>query len=361
MAAQISNPWKKMRDGRVVAMNLMALFAGVVLSAAPVLASDHFDFRTYEKKPASWFRSAEGSNVVANVLENQAGNGGWPKNIDTAEKQTKKPESHSEGTFDNGATTGEIRLMALAFNATGNARCRDAAVRGIDLILKAQYPNGGWPQYFPPPEKAYNRYITFNDDAMVRLLELLREVATSNRFAFVDASHREAAQRAFDRGIKCILKCQITVNGRLTVWCQQHDDETLEPRPARKFELVGLTGGESAGILLLLMSIEKPSPDIIRAVRAGARWYEANKITGLKEVVENGDKKMVKDAGAPPLWARYYDIETGRPFFSDRDSVKKFDIAEIGPERRNGYSWYGTWGEKVAKRYDEWKAGFPPE
>ena len=38
------------------------------------------------------------------------------------------------------------------------------------------------------------------------------------------------------------------------------------------------------------------------------------------------------------------------------DGVKKYDIAEIESERRNGYAWYGTWGKTVAERYTRWNA-----
>ena len=43
-----------------------------------------------------------------------------------------------------------------------------------------------------------------------------------------------------------------------------------------------------------------------------------------------------------------------RPIFSGRDSVIKYDIAQIEPERRNGYAWYGGWGSKVAAGYKKW-------
>lgn len=330
------------------------------LAVAPLLAgAAGFDVRRFEKKSAEWFRGLEGSNVLANVLSHQSTNGGWPKNIDTAAAPSKESPDKIKGTFDNGATTGEIRLMALAFAATGDARYRDAAQRGIDLILKAQYPTGGWPQSYPPPAKTYHRHITFNDGAMVHLLELLREIFTSDRFAFVSQAQRDAAKSAFDRGVECIVKCQVKMNGHFTVWCAQHDEITLEPRSARAYELVSLSGGESAGILLFLMSLEKPSPEITRRIRAGAAWYESAKLVGIKVVSENGDRKVVKDEKAPPLWARFYEIETGRPFFCDRDGVKKYDISEIGHERRNGYAWYGNWGEAVAKRFKTWSAANP--
>ena len=72
------------------------------------------------------------------------------------------------------------------------------------------------------------------------------------------------------------------------------------------------------------------------------------KLTGIRLVVRDGDKVIVPDPSAPPLWARFYEIETNRPFFCGRDGVKKYDIAEIEAERRNGYAWYGNWGRKEA-------------
>ena len=162
-----------------------------------------------------------------------------------------------QGTFDNGATVGELRFLARAFRATNDAKDRDAFYKGLDHILAAQYPTGGWPQS-SPPGKGYHRYITFNDDTMVNLLSLVRDVAATDDFRFVDSARRSSAGRAFEAGIACILKCQVTVNGTLTVWCAQHDEITLEPRPARTFEPVSLSGAESAGILLLLMSLEHP-------------------------------------------------------------------------------------------------------
>jgi len=54
--------------------------------------------------------------------------------------------------------------------ATHDEKYRTAVLKGIDYILKAQYPNGGWPQFYPPrAETPYQRYITFNDDAMVSI------------------------------------------------------------------------------------------------------------------------------------------------------------------------------------------------
>jgi PelA/Pel-15E family pectate lyase len=92
-------------------------------------------------------------------------------------------------------------------------------------------------------------------------------------------------------------------------------------------------------------------------------WFEAAKITGIRQVVEKDDKSptgknkvVVKDADAPPMWARFYEIGTNKPIFCDRDGVAKPDLADIGYERRNGYNWLGYWPrELLEKEYPAWK------
>ncbi len=336
----------------------LVLLTGLVSTSAALTVREAF------KQPAAWFASAEGSQFIGNVVSHQSPVGSWPKNENTGASAYSGDPAKLKGTFDNGATTGELRLLAKASQATGNATYSNAVVRGIDHILGAQYTNGGWPQFSPPPAKTYHRHITFNDDAMRRLLEFLREVAgpqeaASNLFAFIDPPRRAKAAAAFAKGIDCILKCQVRVDGKLTVWCAQHDEITLEPRPARAFELTSLSGAESAGLLIFLMRFEQPSPEVVKAVHAGAAWFETSKLTGIREVKVDGDKKIVRDPAAPSLWARFYEIDTNRPFYCGRDGIKRFDISEIEAERRNGYAWHGAWGSELTKRYADWKSHWP--
>ena len=191
---------------------------------------------------------------------------------------------------------------------------------------------------------------------MVRVMEFLREVHDSPVYAFVPAKDRQAAIDACQKGIDCILKCQIVVDGKPTVWCAQHDEVTLKPADARAYELASFSGSESVGITRLLMSLEKPTPEITKAVEGAIAWFESSKITGIRIDTKDGDKIVVPDPKAPVLWARFYDLKTGKPFFCDRDGIPKPNFADIGKERRNGYSWYGNYAEKLLEKdYPEWK------
>lgn len=338
--------------------------AAVLLLAVHGLARAAVDGpRPYLRKPDTWFAGAEARRVANNILSYQSNRGGWPKNVDTAAAPFRGDRKDLKPTFDNRATTDELRFLARIYNATRDERYRTAFAKGLAYILQAQYPSGGWPQTFPPP-RSYHRHITFNDDAMVRLLEFLREVDTSKHYAFVGAGPRKEARRAFDRGIACILKCQVRVGGKLTAWCAQHDEKDYRPRPGRSYELVSLSGAESVGIVRLLMSLENPSPEVVRAVEGAVAWFEAVKLRGLRVVRKKDakapkgyDRVVVQDAAAPPLWARFYAIGTNRPLFADRDGVPRQRLADIGYERRNGYGWLGYWpAALLEKEYPAWKA-----
>lgn len=309
----------------------------------------------FTRQSADWMRSEEGIRIADNVLSWQSPHGSWPKNGDTATQAYEGLKQDLRGTFDNGATTGELRFLARALDANKEPRFLEGFLKGLDHILSSQYANGGWPQYFPPGG-GYPRHITFNDNAMIRILEFLQELLMDSTYEFLDQDQRASIQLAIEKGIQCILDCQIKVNGKLTVWCAQHDSVTLEPRPARSYELESLSGGESAGILQFLMKLDNPNRAVQRAIRSGAKWFAASKVHGIR-LEKNPDlgRVAVQDPDADVLWARFYDIETNRPFFCDRDGIKKYDYNEIGMERRNGYSWYGSYGKDIAEAYQSWE------
>ena len=318
--------------------------------------------RQYLKNPDAWFKTSDAARIEENILSHQSDLGGWPKNEDTTAKPFTGDRAHIKPTFDNNATTDELRFLARIQNAMHDTRSREAFERGFDYILKAQYPTGGWPQYFPPDTK-YHRRITFNDNSMVRLMEFLRESCTSDRYAFLDAARKKAAREAFDRGIGCILKCQIRVDGRLTAWCAQHDENDYSPQQGRAFELTSISGSESVGITRLLMSLDPPGPDVIRAVEAAVAWFRSAQLRGIRLVEKSSGssskkkkRDVVEDAKAPPVWARFYDIRTNAPIFCDRDGVVKQRIEEISSERRNGYAWYGIWPAALLEtEYPAWR------
>ena len=354
---------------RVGASVGIAAFAASVALAAP--PESPVPWSRALRQPAAFYASAEASRIADNLLLYQHDNGGWVKNtdmsapLDPAHRAELEEEKTLDGTtLDNASSWTQTEFLCRVYSAAHTARFADAANKGIDYLLAAQYPNGGWPQYYPL-RKGYYTHITFNDDAMIGAMTVLRDVADGKPpYAFVDAARRDRARAAVDRGIACILRCQIRENGKPTAWCQQHDETTLAPAPARKFELVGLTGSESVGVVRFLMSLPNPSPAVREAIEGAVAWFERTRITGLRVVRKPApgtpkgvDVVVESDPAAPPLWARFYEIGTDRPFFSGRDSIKKYSLAEIELERRVGYAWYTPKpAALLATDYPAWRA-----
>ncbi len=319
--------------------------------------------------PDEWYGSDESVRVAENVLLYQRNIGGWPKNtafhlpLSEAEKaKILKEKSNEDAIFDNGATTTEMRFLAKMYAKTGSDTYKTAVENGLRFILKAQYDNGGWPMFYPL-KKGYYTHITFNDDAHARLLKLLKEINDRKPlFAFVtDDKLLADSKKAWGKGVEIILKTQIIVNGKPTVWCAQHDENTFLPDKARAYELPSFSGAESVGLLEILMEIENPSPEIIRAVQGGIEWLDTHRIKNTRwdnftNAEGKKDRRIVTDPLAGDMWARFYDLETELPYVSDRDGIKKSTLEEIGYERRNGYSWYTDSPLKVFKKYPQWKA-----
>lgn len=333
-------------------------------------------------RPGEWYAGAEAAHIADNIVSFQTPAGGWGKNQDRSGPVRLRGQAYVAldhapaaaqaelaaegegwsyvGTIDNNATTSELRFLARvqAAHPGGDGEAyRASFLKGLRYLLQAQYPNGGWPQVYPL-QGGYHDAVTFNDDAIALVVSLLADVGSrSGDFAFVPADLAAAARGASQRAIAMILASQVVVDGKRTIWGQQHDAITLAPAGARNFEPASLSAGESAGLLILLMRQPNPSPAMQAAIRDGVEWLRAHALHDVEWNRGGPDgRRLVAKPGAAPLWARFYDIATGRPIFGDRDKSIHDDVNDLTPERRNGYSWYNGEPAKALKTYEKWSA-----
>ncbi len=335
---------------------------------------------------AAWYGTAEARCIADIIVSFQTPAGGWSKNLDMTRHLRAPGESFAPnnvsrrlseadfdaphdvhwnyvGTFDNDASITELRYLAKVVAAAGtnsSAPYRATFLRGIDYTLAAQYPNGGWPQVWPL-EGGYHDMITYNDNAMINILNLLRDVSTgAKEFAFVPVSTRTLVAASVRRGVDCLLATQITVNGRRTVWCQQHDPLTLQPAAGRNYEMPSAVSAESADIMTFLMGQPNPTQQVVAAVHAAAGWFEKTKILGMAyERTGDDGRHLVADPGHGPIWARYYEIGTDRPIFGDRDKTIHDNVEDLSRERRNGYAWYRDTPAGALEQYASWSKTHP--
>ena len=353
---------------------MIQLSALVLLISLETVLSDAQSLRAIHwndclRQPKKWYSSSEAIRIADNVLLYQFPSGGWPKNIDMAEdldaaqqKHLKAINSLDSSTIDNDATYTQLRYLAKVYTSTALDRFKGSFMKGFDYLLKAQYANGGWPQFYPI-RQGYYSHITFNDDAMIGAMRLLDDVSHSQTdFAFVDEQRRAFARRAVEKGLECILRCQIRVDGKLTAWCAQHDEQNFTPAQARTYELPSLSGAECVGIVEFLMTRENPSDKVKNSVQSAIAWFNKVRINGIRVIEVNDtlgpegrDRIVVRDSSEPSMWARFYEIGTNRPFFCSRNGIKRDSLSQISYERRNHYSWLGYWPQRLLeKEYPAW-------
>lgn len=356
-------------------------YVGIALAMfnpAAVLCQDNID-QKIDKRVAKkilresnskFYKTDEAIRIGDQILLWQRTTGGWPKNVDMVSPMSDQLKAavsadkmrQDDSTTDNDATTIQLTYLARLYKATGERRFKDAFQKGVEYLLSGQYENGGWPQFWPKM-RDYQVHITYNDDAMVNTMTLLRDIAAGVDPYDSDICDDVLKQRmveAFNKGVECILATQIIVDGQPTVWCQQHDRVTLAPTKARAYELPSYCSQESAAIVYLLMEIPDPDHRIVNAVDGAMKWFEKNRIKCVTYKRENAEGKWEASLEEnpkddTPVWARYYDLESCMPFVCDRDGIPRRHLEELGDERRNGYAWYNNRPSYLFPIYHEWK------
>jgi PelA/Pel-15E family pectate lyase len=268
-----------------------------------------------------------------------------------------KETGDDHATIDNNATSREINGLIKAYNEIKNPQYLKSAEKGISYLLLMQYSNGGFPQYYPNTG-LYRKQVTYNDNAMINALSVLYNVAEGkNGFDVVDLKLKEKSKIAVQKGIECILKTQVLQKGNPTIWADQYNEITLQPDKARAFEPISLATGESVGIVRFLM-IQPVTPEIEKSVKSAINWFKQNKIEGYSYNVTKQNGKTIRvlaEEKNSVIWARFYDVNTNKPIFGDRDGSVKYNYNEVSEERRNGYSWFGDFADKlINKEFPKW-------
>jgi len=332
-------------------------------------------------RESSWYTSAEARHIADVIVSFQTPAGGWGKNIEMSREPRhageafasdspsrfispgdfdapRDPDWNYVGTIDNDATTTQLRFLAKTISGLppkAGTAYRAAFLKGMNYLFAAQFPNGGWPQVWPL-EGGYHDAITYNDDAMVNVMDLMHHIADGQgEYSFVphDISRRAAA--SFRRGVQCILATQIKADGKRTVWPQQDDALTLRPVSARNFEPPAQCASESSSLLLILVNdLAHPTLEQRDAIRAAAAWFRRTAVYGQSWNQTPEGRRLVSAPGAGPIWARYYQVGTNQPVFGDRDKSIHDDVNEVSRERRNGYRWYCTEPQNALSRFEIW-------
>ena len=355
--------WTRLfRTGVFLAPLMVATFVFADAYVPPSLAVDRLNnYRSHSELT----KAAKGMDIdqyTYNMTTWQIDNGGFFKGMASSytsaysggDKSPGWPSATGGyvGTIDNNATIQEMRLLAVRYKETTNSNYKNAFKasfnKAVNFLLTMQRSTGGLPQVWPKRNK-YNDHITLNDDAMVRAVVAMMDVANAvSPFDsdIVDDATRAKMKAAVGKAVDYLVKAQIVNNGQPTVWCAQHDTATYAPQSARAYELESKSGKESVGVIWVLMNQPEQTEAIQKSVKAAIAWYKKTKVSGL---VFSQKKGIFEEQAGKSLWYRFYEVNSDDYFFCDRDgiSTKTRDFNKISEERRTGYQWASDYGSAI--------------
>ncbi len=298
------------------------------------------------------------------VMSWQLDSGGWSKDNPNhytrywngTEKKAAYYQSNQVtplGTIDNMATIGELTYLVDAYQLTKDATIKKSILKGLGFLMTMQYETGGFPQVYPKQDtvsSAYENDATFNDEATVNVLKLLKNVMNKESgFSsdLIDSNLYYQLKTTYDKGIDFILKAQVVVNGVKTAWSGHHNPYTYAATKGRSFEPVALISRESVAIVDFLKSLNSTDSRIQTAILSAEIWFVKTVVLN-KEFNYGGSNNVyyLNDPGKY-MWYRYYEIGTNKALFGDTDGSVHYDIHEISKEKANYYGWAGNWGKYI--------------
>jgi hypothetical protein len=268
------------------------------------------------------------------LIQGQLRSGCWDAKIEFAPDQRKRidfrteperPRAMNTSTYDDNKSQAAMRLLirldaALEFK---DARLHEAIEYALQSTVKAQFPNGAWPQRyaeFPDPAEypvkqagypeswprefpgaKYSGFYTFNDNAIADVIDVM---FLAHR-VYGNDEYRAAAERAGD----FILLAQMPEPQ--PAWAQQYDLD-MHPAWARKFEPASITGGESQGVLQILLDLYKET---------GNRKY--------LEPIPRAVKYLQSSKLPSGQLARFYELKTNRPLYFTKEYVLTYDDGDV--------------------------------
>ena len=155
---------------------------------------------------------------------------------------------YGNATNDDQVTSDAAAFVLRYYATTLDSAYRGPALKALDFVLEAQYPNGGWPQRYPLRYEFahdglpdYTSYYTLNDGATQGYIELL---IIAYR-ALGDRRYFEAARRGAD--------FLIAAQGpdQEAGWAEQYGPD-MKPIAARTHEPAGYVIRESRDAIRVL-------------------------------------------------------------------------------------------------------------
>lgn len=287
------------------------------------------------------------------LVRGQLCTGGWDYLIEFDPQKRKQYEyrsddncgadKHGVTNLDDNVTQAAVRVLMRVDKALNfsDSSVHEAARFALDKLMAAQYPVGAWPQRFKklpdfskfPVKRAsypdswsrtwpgpdYQSHYTFNDNTIADAIDMMLEAAR----IYNEPRYRASAEK----GGEFILRAQMP--DPQPAWAQQYDAE-MHPAWARVFEPPAVTGGESQGVMRILMTLyrETGNRKYLEPIPRALEYLKRSE-------VPRGTAEIFQRMPPGPIVARFYELKTNRPLYITKGT--RINAAGLGSKILDGY------------------------
>ncbi|HXG13130.1 MAG TPA: pectate lyase [Gemmataceae bacterium] len=295
------------------------------------------------------------------LVNGQLESGGWTQVIHFARPQRGRMGKYrarpgvgswNVSSLDDGQTQAALQMLIRTDQALNfkHAAIHEAALYGLNALLKAQFPNGAFPQGWDRPVEPqpvlkarypdydwktegkvrnYWQCYTLNDNLAGTVSDVLIEAHQ----VYQDEKYQTALEQFGD----FLILAQMP--DPQPGWCQQYNYEMF-PIWARKFEPPAITGWESQDVLETLIKIARYT---------GKKKY----LEPVPRALEYFQKCLLPDGRI----ARYYELKTNKPLYMDKKYQLTYDDSAVPSH----YGWkQPARFDRIAKAYQEVRTGTVP-
>lgn len=273
----------------------------------------------------------------------------WYRRSDQGKQSSQEiSKRRNRSTLDDNNTQSALRFLMAVVDASQAdvqlaskpeseraARIREALEYGLQSLLRAQYPTGGWPQRYegashkpeeyplqqatiPPqwprtfPKQNYYAAYTLNDNTLSDCISTMLEAYRRD----VKAEYLQAAERGGD----FLIRAQLPQPQ--AAWAQQYNFQ-MQPIWARKFEPSALSSAESGDAIRSLLGLHLATGDrkYLEPIPAAIAWLRRSVI-------------------APNKWARFYEFGSNRPLYF----TKEYQLVYSDDDLPTHYSFQNSYG-----------------
>jgi hypothetical protein len=288
----------------------------------------------------------------------QLKSGGWSQVIDFDPQGNKaglyrngKGKGRNHTSLDDDQTQAAIKFLARLDRALGfkDPAIQDTIRYALDALLKAQFPNGAFPQGFTGPvaphpvKKAsfpeswprtwpnqnYWDYYTLNDG----LAGSVSETLLTAWEVYQDERYKNALRRLGD----FLILAQMP--DPQPAWCQQYNYD-MQPMWARRFEPPAIAGLESEDAIRTLLKVYRLTSE--------AKYLEPiPRALAYLKTCRLPDGRM----------ARYYELQTNRPLYMNRNA-QVYSLTYDDTNLPSHYGWkQNTDVDQLEKEFAGLRAG----